>query len=172
RPHGAELQGGPWTGSWTGSPDAPSATRAIDAMACAIVAASGPQAREHASRNAPLVGFRPAVALRCGRVLARRGCQSSLGYEPYDVCLYRLAQSPVTGLTSMDWGREVAFGRLRIARLKPSFIPSSVARPHESRSGREPGPADRARRRAVVIPGSPPGRRPETLVGEEFVHGA
>ena len=30
--------------------------------------------------------------------------------EPYDVCLCRLAQSPVTGLTSMDWGREVAFG--------------------------------------------------------------
>jgi len=90
----------------------------------------------------------------------------------------------------MDWGREVAFGPPRIARLKPSrtvrftnrlqnrlfavfypskrrdhepglsFIPSSVAHPHESRSGREPGPADRPRRRAVVIPGSPPGRRP------------
>jgi hypothetical protein len=42
----------------------------------------------------------------------------------------------------MDWGREVAFSPLRIARLKPSFIPSSVAHPHESRSGREPGPAD------------------------------
>src|SRR5690349_14633919 len=72
----------------------------------------------------------------------------------------------------MDRGREVAFGPLRIARLKPSFIPSSAAHPHESRSGREPGPADRARRRAVAIPGSPPDRWPETLVGEEFVHGA
>jgi len=36
----------------------------------------------------------------------------------------------------------VAFGPPRIARLKPSFIPSPVAHPHESRSGREPGPAD------------------------------
>src|SRR6266581_9483219 len=51
-----------------------------------------------------------------------------------------------------------------------SFIPSPVAHPYESSPGREPGPADRARRRAVAIPGSPPGRRPETLVGEEFVH--
>ena len=39
-------------------------------------------------------------------------------------------------------GARVLFGPLRIARLKPSFIPSSVAYPHESRSGREPGPAD------------------------------
>src|ERR1700751_463961 len=42
--------------------------------------------------------------------------------------------------------------------------------PYESGSGREPAPAARARRRAVAIPGSPPGRRPETLAGEEFVH--
>ena len=38
------------------------------------------------------------------------------GYEPYDVRLCRLAQSPVAALTSMDWGREVAFGPPRIAR--------------------------------------------------------
>jgi len=42
----------------------------------------------------------------------------------------------------MDWGREVAFGPPRIARLKPSFISPPVAHPHESRSGMEPGPAD------------------------------
>jgi hypothetical protein len=36
------------------------------------------------------------------------------------VRLCRLAQSPVTALTSMDWRCEVAFGLPRIARLKPS----------------------------------------------------
>jgi len=68
-----------------------------------------------------------------------------LGYEPYDVCLCRLAQSPVTTLTSMDWRREVAFGPLRIARLKPSrsvWFTNRFTEPYESRSGREPGPAD------------------------------
>src|SRR5439155_17883158 len=53
---------------------------------------------------------------------------------------------------------------------QPVVHPVTDGHPHESRSGREPGPADRARRRAVAIPGSPPGRRPETLAGEEFVH--
>lgn len=55
RPHGPRF------GAWTGSPDTPSAASAIDAMACAIAAASGPAAKDHASRNASLAGFRLAV---------------------------------------------------------------------------------------------------------------
>jgi hypothetical protein len=51
---GPSFRAWTWTGSWTGSPDTPSATSAIDAMACAIVAASGPAAQEHAPRNASL----------------------------------------------------------------------------------------------------------------------
>jgi len=43
---------------------------------------------------------------------------------------------------------------------RPVVHPVTGGPPHESRSGGEPGPADRARRRAVAIPGSPPGRRP------------
>src|SRR6185437_7084612 len=40
-----------------------------------------------------------------------------------------------------------------------------------TRAGQAERPARRTgRRRAVVIPGSPPGWRPETLAGEEFVH--
>lgn len=89
---------------WNGWPRNSGAISASGAIRCAICAGHAVGAREQAPRNAPLVGLRPAVALRCGRALARRGCHSSLGYEPYDVCLCRLAQSPVTGLISMDWG--------------------------------------------------------------------
>jgi hypothetical protein len=52
-------------------------------------------------------GLRP----RSGHLLACRHWPVVAGYEPYDARLCRLAYSPVTGLTSMDWGREVAFGR-------------------------------------------------------------
>jgi hypothetical protein len=41
-----------WTGSWTGSPDNPSAAGAISAMTGAIGAARACAGREHASRNA------------------------------------------------------------------------------------------------------------------------
>jgi hypothetical protein len=82
---GPSLGRRPWTGSWTGSPDTPSATSAIDAMACAIVAVSGPAAQEHASRNAPLASFRLAVAPAFWpHTDASRRCQSSLGYEQAD----------------------------------------------------------------------------------------
>jgi hypothetical protein len=47
-----------WTDSWTGSPDNPSAASAVNAITRAIGAASACAAGSHASRNAPLVGFR------------------------------------------------------------------------------------------------------------------
>ena len=71
-----------WTGSWTGSPDNPSAASAINAMSGAISAASACAARQHASRNAPLVvGRLPTLgcALGLARAGAPRSCQSPLG---------------------------------------------------------------------------------------------
>jgi hypothetical protein len=65
-----------WNGSWNGVPDNPSAASAVSGMTDAICAASACAGGEHASRNAPLVGFREVVALRCDRVLARRGVAS------------------------------------------------------------------------------------------------
>jgi hypothetical protein len=43
---------GAWTGSWTGSPDNPSAVSAVSAITRAIGAASACAGRRHASRNA------------------------------------------------------------------------------------------------------------------------
>ena len=43
-----------------------------------------------------------------------------LGYEPYDVCLYRLGLSLVTLLTSVDLLREVFSDLLRLPRLSLS----------------------------------------------------
>ena len=85
-----------------------------------IGAASACEAGERAPRNAPLAGFRPAVALRCGRVLARRGCQSSLGYEPYDIGLCRLRQSLAGAVTSTDRTDPISLCRVRLLRLKLS----------------------------------------------------
>jgi hypothetical protein len=43
-----------------------------------------------------------------------------LGYEPYDVCLFRLASSLVAALTSADERRAFIPGPLRLPRLSPS----------------------------------------------------
>ena len=58
----------PWTGSWTGSAQNPSAVSAICAIDGGIVAASGSAAGEHAPRNASLLVSQPGLAeLRCSR---------------------------------------------------------------------------------------------------------
>ena len=44
----------------------------------------------------------------------------SLGYEPYDVRLPRLGQSPVAALASADLRHEVVPGLLRLPRLSMS----------------------------------------------------
>ena len=43
-----------------------------------------------------------------------------LGYEPYDVCLCRLASSLVAALSSEDGRRAFVSGPLRLPHLKPS----------------------------------------------------
>ena len=43
-----------------------------------------------------------------------------LGYEPYDVCLCRLASSLVAALTSEDGRRAFVSSQLRLPSLKPS----------------------------------------------------
>jgi hypothetical protein len=52
--HRGNADSGPraWTGSWTGSPDNPSAASAVSAMTRDIGSASASGAREHAPRNA------------------------------------------------------------------------------------------------------------------------
>jgi len=62
-------------------------------------------AREQAPRNASLTGFDWRLRLVLAtyrRADAPRPCQSSLGYEPYDVRLRRLAWSLVAALTSIN----------------------------------------------------------------------
>ena len=49
----------PWTGSWTGAPDNPSAARAISAMTRVIRAVSVPGAGGRTSHNPPVVGSSP-----------------------------------------------------------------------------------------------------------------
>lgn len=62
--------------------------------------------------------FRPGTG-------APRGCQSSLGYEQYDACLWRLAASLVGLVALADRVNQVALGRLRapshIVPLRPVY---------------------------------------------------
>jgi hypothetical protein len=91
-------------------------------MTCAIAAASGPAAKDHASRNAPLAGFdrRLRLVLATYRRAEALHCQSPLGYEPYDERLRRLGQSPVIALASANPQREVVSDLLRLPHLSLS----------------------------------------------------
>lgn len=104
---------GPWNGSWNGRPRNSSATSAPGAICRVICAGHAISAREHASRNAPLTGS-------SGRTGALRHYRSSLGYEPYDARRYRLKQSLVSALTSINLRHEVAVGPVRLPRLRLS----------------------------------------------------
>lgn len=67
---GRTLRRGPWTGSWTGSPDNPSAAGVISAMTGAIDAARACAAREHALFYASVAAYAAttwADAIRCNR---------------------------------------------------------------------------------------------------------
>jgi hypothetical protein len=70
-----------------------------------------------------------------------------LGYEPYDVCLCRLASSLVAALISEDGWRALVSGPLRLPRLKLSrrvlctipctnLVTESLAVPLRCRVGR------------------------------------
>ena len=65
-----------WNEWWNEWPQNLSATSASGAISRAVYAGSGPAAYSRASRNAPLAGFRLAVAPRSGHVLARRDVTS------------------------------------------------------------------------------------------------
>ena len=49
----------PWTGSWTGAPDNPSAVSAVSAMIRVVCAASAHGAGGRTSHNPPVVGSSP-----------------------------------------------------------------------------------------------------------------
>ena len=100
-------------GSWTGSPDNPSAVSAVSAMTGAIGAASAYAGRARAPRNAPLAGFYWPYC-------ASRRCQSSLGYDPYDVCPWPVGPSPVAELASVNRWCSVRVGRRHLPRLNTS----------------------------------------------------
>ena len=119
------LGRGPWTGSWSGSPDNPNAASAVRAMARAIGAASAHAAGACASRNAPLAGFRPAIAPFRPRTGALRSCQSLLGYELYDARLRRLAQSLVGVMTSAGRANHDLLGLHRLPVSHPSAASGS-----------------------------------------------
>jgi len=81
------------------------AISAMGAIWRAVCAGHAIGARERASRNAPLAGFRLAVAPSFWpRNGAPRRCQSSLGYEPYDACVSAVPGSlrPPAGGSASD----------------------------------------------------------------------
>ena len=61
----------PWTGSWTGVPDNPSAPSAISAIFRVICAASAHSARGRSSHNPPVVGSSPTRPTGHGCYLER-----------------------------------------------------------------------------------------------------
>jgi hypothetical protein len=65
----------PWTGSWTGPLDNPSAVSAVSAITRAIGAASAHGARGHTSHNPPVVSSSPTrptyVRLKKGSICPR-----------------------------------------------------------------------------------------------------
>jgi hypothetical protein len=93
----------PWNESWNGRPGNFSAMGASGAICRVICAGHAISAREHASRNASLTMFRATATFSFqSSTGTSRHRQSSLGYEPYDACLGRLARSPMAALTSAD----------------------------------------------------------------------
>jgi len=80
-------------------------------MTGAIGAVSACAARPRVPRNAPLAGS-------SGRTGALRHYRSSLGYEPYDACLSRLAWSLVAALTSVN-GHGASMPNLGVSRVAP-----------------------------------------------------
>jgi len=89
--------------AWNGLSNSPGARSAIIAVANAICAGSAYAAWEHASRNAPLAGFRPAAAPSFWPCTgAPRRCRSSLGYEQCGACLRRLGLSLARVVTLAD----------------------------------------------------------------------
>jgi hypothetical protein len=108
--------------SWNGPPPNPSAISAIAAIRRAICAGHAIGAGEQAPRNAPLVGFRPAVALRCGHVLARR----DLAIRRW-VMSHTTPVSAVSGcLKSPRWPRQTG-GMKSFPALRTSVVPRCLA---------------------------------------------
>jgi hypothetical protein len=128
-----------WTGSWTGSPDNPSAENAISAMTLAIGAASACAARARASRNAPLAGFRPAVALRWDHVLARRDAASRRWITSHTTRVSAVSGS----LSSSRWPRRTSDVRYALALYVSSVSACPAASCAQFRAQSGSWPADR-----------------------------
>jgi hypothetical protein len=77
----------------------------------------GRDAARQASGRRRLAHSAPGSQRPAGRVIESH---TSLGYEPTDVRLSRLGQSPVAALASADWRYEVIPGLLRLPRLSMS----------------------------------------------------
>ncbi len=94
-------------------------------MTGAIGAARACAAREHASRNAPLTRVSPSsyvhpAPTRPAKYWHIETLPVSLGYEPYDMCLWRLGQSLAGVVTSADRADPISLRRLRLPRLGQS----------------------------------------------------
>ena len=112
------MTAGLWNESWNGRPGNSSAIRALDAICRVICAGHAISAREHASRNAPLAGFRLAVASSFRpHTGTLRSCQPSLGYEHHHGCLCAIKLSSLPALARQRLQREVVSGPLHLLRL-------------------------------------------------------
>ena len=109
----------PWTGSWTGSP--------VKRVQCAsrlhglvgICAGSALGAPGRASRNAPLAGFRLAVAPRSGRVPAGRDVASRRWVMSHTTGVFHISGVPAC-LADQDTSPVAVSGPpLRLPRPRP-----------------------------------------------------
>src|SRR5689334_25384665 len=81
-------------------------------------------ARQRASRNAPLAGFRPAAAPHSGHVLVRRDVAGRRWVMSHTTGVSGVSPSPIVALTSAD-----GLGAPRASASSQAVLPSPVHKP-------------------------------------------